>query len=69
MCIMCIRDTAGAKYLPSPDEPADPDAFIKVPATPHFKSQAIRDIYPNTCVDIPIMALSLQDLQGLPSRS
>ena len=65
---MCIRDFAGAKYLPPPDEPADPSAFIKVPATPHFKSKAIQDIHPTTCVDIPIMALSLQELQGLPVR-
>ena len=69
MCILCITDIVGAKYLPSPDEPADPDAFIKVPATPRFKSQTIRDLYPTTCVDTPIMAFSLQDLQGLPVRS
>ena len=69
MCIMCIREIAGAKYLPSPDEPADPSAFIKVPATPHSKSRAIRDIHPTTCVETPIMALSLQELQGLPVRS
>ena len=69
MCIMCIKENIGAKYLPSPDEPADPDEFIRVPATPHFKSQTIRDIFPNTCVDIPIRVMPLQDFQGLPARA
>ncbi len=34
------------KYLPSPDEPVDPKAFIKVPRTPHSKSQTARELLP-----------------------
>ena len=62
---MCILN---AKYLPSPDEPADTNSFIHVPATPYSKSKIINRLFPHSYIDVGIRALELQDYIGVPTK-
>lgn len=56
------------KYLPSPDEPADPNALIPIPPTPALKSEIIaRSGIPST--DLPVARdATMDDLRGIPIR-